>query len=104
MAYGFGMATPIAFVNAVAQLTNLIYHIGLGVNPILLGVAQMIPRAWDALIGPYIGFISDKCQSRLGRRRPFILFGGIAVAITFILIWTVPINLSEFQTFLYLWG
>jgi len=95
------MATPIAFVNSVAQLTNLIYHIGLGVNPILLGLAQMIPRLLDAMTDPIAGYLSDKTKSRWGRRRPYILFGGIAVSITFVLLWSVPTGLSEIGIFTY---
>lgn len=101
LAYGFGMATPIAFVNSVAQLTNLIYNIGLGVSPVLLGVAQMIPRLWDAVSDPLAGYISDNTRSRWGRRRPYIVIGGVAVAVFFILIWTVPKGLSEYETFGY---
>ena len=95
LAFGFGMATPIAFVNAVAQLTNLIYNIGLGVSPILLGIAQMIPRFWDAISDPIAGYISDNTRTRWGRRRPYLFIGGFGVATTFVLIWTVPRGLGE---------
>lgn len=101
MAFGFGMATPIAFVNSVAQLTNLIYNIGLGVSPILLGIAQMIPRLWDAVSDPLAGYLSDNTRTRWGRRRPYILVGGIGVAVTFVLIWTVPGGLGERGIFAY---
>ena len=104
IAFGFGMATPIAFVNSVGQLTNLIYNIGLGVSPILLGTAQMIPRFWDAVSDPLAGYISDNTRSRWGRRRPYIVVGGIAVAMAFILIWTVPKGLSEWGIFAYYLG
>jgi GPH family glycoside/pentoside/hexuronide:cation symporter len=104
LAFGFGMATPIAFVNSVAQLTNLIYNIGLGVSPILLGYAQMIPRLWDAVSDPLAGHISDNTRSPWGRRRPYIIVGGVAVAVFFILIWTVPSGLTEMQTFAYYLG
>jgi GPH family glycoside/pentoside/hexuronide:cation symporter len=101
LAFGFGMATPIAFVNSVAQLTNLIYNIGLGVSPILLGIAQMVPRLWDAISDPIAGYLSDNTRTRWGRRRPYIVFGGMAVAITFVLIWTVPSGLGEYGIFAY---
>lgn len=101
LAFGFGMATPVAFVNSVAQLTNLIYNIGLGVSPVLLGVAQMVPRLWDAISDPLAGYISDNTRSRWGRRRPYIFGGGFGVAIFFVLIWTVPKGLGEWGIFTY---
>jgi GPH family glycoside/pentoside/hexuronide:cation symporter len=61
----------------------------------------MIPRLWDAISDPIAGYVSDNTKSRWGRRRPYILFGGLAVAITFILIWTVPAGLGEMGIFFY---
>lgn len=95
IAFGLGMATPIAFVNSVAQLTNLIFNIGLGVSPILLGIAQMSPRLWDAVSDPLAGFLSDNTRSRWGRRRPYILLGGMATGICYAGIWWVSPGQSE---------
>ncbi len=41
----------------------------------------MLIRIVDALSDPLFGWISDNTRSRWGRRRPFILFGGIFAAI-----------------------
>lgn len=101
IAFGLGMATPIAFVNSLAQLTNLIFNIGLGVSPVLLGLAQMIPRLWDAVSDPLAGFISDNTRSRWGRRRPYILVGGMASGFLYAVIWFVPSGTSEMAIFTY---
>lgn len=37
------------------------------------------------VIQPLVGTMSDKCQSKLGRRRPFILAGYIFTSFAFIL-------------------
>lgn len=43
---------------------------------------------------PLIGALSDRCQSRLGRRRPFILIGGFGVLFALISIgWTMELVL-----------
>ena len=55
VAFGLGMAVPIAFVNSVAQLTNLIYNLEFGVSLIWLGFAMMLPRLWDAVSDPLAG-------------------------------------------------
>ncbi|KAK7380599.1 hypothetical protein VNO78_33114 [Psophocarpus tetragonolobus] len=56
-----------------------------------------VPHAWASFIWlcgpisglvvqPIVGYSSDRCKSRFGRRRPFILAGAIAVAIAVFLI------------------
>jgi GPH family glycoside/pentoside/hexuronide:cation symporter len=41
---------------------------------------------------PLVGHFSDNLRTRWGRRRPFLLVGGIAVAVSFVLMWWVPKN------------
>lgn len=90
LAFGLGMAVPIAFVNSVAQLTNLFFNLELKISVVWIGVALMLPRLWDAVTDPVAGIISDNFRSRWGRRRPFIVGGGVLVAVTYVLIWWVP--------------
>ncbi|MCE7967294.1 MAG: MFS transporter [Leptolyngbya sp. PLA3] len=90
LAYGLGGFVPIALFNSVGQLSGLIVNVGLGVSAILVGVAQMVPRLWDAITDPIMGHISDNTRTRFGRRRPYILFGGFLVAATFVAMWAVP--------------
>lgn len=56
-----------------------------------------VPHVWAAfiwlcgpisglLVQPIVGYYSDHCNSRFGRRRPFILSGAIAVAVAVFLI------------------
>jgi GPH family glycoside/pentoside/hexuronide:cation symporter len=71
------------------------YNIILGVNPALLGTILMLTRIWDAITDPIAGVWSDNHRSRWGRRRPFLLGGGIASALTFPLIWFVPADASD---------
>lgn len=69
---------------------GLIGNIGLGLSAFWLGVIMIIPRLWDAVSDPLMGHISDNFRTRWGRRRPFILIGGIAVAVSFVLMWWIP--------------
>ncbi|MDP0499806.1 MAG: MFS transporter [Verrucomicrobiota bacterium JB022] len=104
VAFGLGMAIPIAFINSVAQLTNLIFNLGLGVSVVWLGVVQMIPRLWDAVSDPLTGYFSDNTRSRWGRRRPYIIAGGIASAVTYVLLWWAPEAWPEWALLAYILG
>jgi len=53
-------------------------------------VILIIPRLWDAVSDPIIGHISDNTRTRFGRRRPFLLIGGILVAVFFVVMWWIP--------------
>ena len=90
IAYGFGGIVPIALFNIAGQLMGLIGNIGLGLSAFLLGVALIIPRLWDAVFDPFMGHLTDNIRTPWGRRRPFLLIGGIAVALSFVMMWWVP--------------
>ena len=89
-AYGAGGIIPIALFNVAGILVGLMGNISLGLSAFWLGAILIVPRLWDALSDPIIGHLSDNTRTRWGRRRPFILIGGIAVAISFVVIWWIP--------------
>lgn len=59
----------------------------IGINPALAATAILISKFWDAISDPLMGVISDNTRSRFGRRRPYILFGGILVLLSYLLMW-----------------
>lgn len=89
-AYGAGGIIPIALFNVAGILIGLMGNISLGLNAFWLGVILIIPRLWDAVSDPIIGHISDNTRTRWGRRRPFLLIGGILVAVFFVAMWWIP--------------
>jgi GPH family glycoside/pentoside/hexuronide:cation symporter len=56
----------------------------------LAGTALLIGKIWDAVIDPFIGYVSDHTRSRWGRRRPYILFFSIPFGIAFVLMFRNP--------------
>src|SRR5262245_30937820 len=51
------------------------YSQQVGIHLALVGTAFMLSRIWNAVSDPLIGLWSDRTQSRIGRRRPFVLAG-----------------------------
>lgn len=62
----------------------------LGVAAAVAGLIVFVPKAWDVVLNPVAGRVSDRSRSSRGRRRPFLLRAGVAVAVTFALIFAGP--------------
>ena len=58
----------------------------LGLEAALAGLVIMIAKFWVVIADPIAGVISDQTETRWGRRRPFILVGGLIAALTFVLL------------------
>ena len=69
-----------------------IYNIELGIDPLWVGFALLVPRLFDALTDPLMGNISDNTRSSLGRRRPWIAVGASMSALLLPLLWMPPFN------------
>jgi len=98
--YGLG-----AFVNNLLAAASggmmIVLNLGLGMNPALVGLLGALPRLWDAMTDPVMGYISDKTRTRWGRRRPYIFVGAITAGLTFALLWHLPEGRSESFYFWY---
>ena len=55
----------------------------LGVAAGVAGLLVLAPKAWDVLVNPVAGRLSDRTRTRWGARRPYLLFGGFALAVLF---------------------
>ncbi|MEW2357060.1 MFS transporter [Spirillospora sp. NPDC029432] len=85
--YGLGSFCSGTFGTVPGLL--LLYYMtnSLGVPAGLAGLAVFLPKAWDIVINPYVGRLSDRTVSRYGPRRPWLLAGALllppAFALTF---------------------
>ncbi|MDX1615485.1 MAG: glycoside-pentoside-hexuronide (GPH):cation symporter [Candidatus Promineifilaceae bacterium] len=61
-----------------------------GLHAELAGTVILVGRGWDAINDPLVGTISDRLQTRWGRRRPLLLFGALPFALFFTLLFVVP--------------
>lgn len=61
-----------------------------GLSAAAAGGAVMVGKLWDAVTDPMMGFISDRTRTRWGRRRPYLLFGAVPLALTMWFFFTNP--------------
>ncbi len=72
-----------------------------GMDPFLAGLLGGLPRIFDALTDPIMGFISDNTKSKWGRRRPYIFIGAILSGILFAVLWQMDPADSQNYNFWY---
>jgi GPH family glycoside/pentoside/hexuronide:cation symporter len=75
-----------------------------GMDPFLAGLLGGLPRLFDAITDPIMGFISDNTKSRFGRRRPYIFVGAIVSGLLFALLWQLDAENSQMYNFWYFLG
>ncbi|UYO96322.1 MFS transporter [Microbacterium sp. M28] len=70
----------------------LVYYLtdSLGVTALAAGAIVTAAKAWDVLIDPVIGGLSDRSYAQAGSRRRFMILGGIGLPIAFVLTFAVP--------------
>lgn len=98
--YGSGAFANNLLAGSIGAMM-VVLNIGLGMDPVLVGLLGGLPRFFDAITDPIVGYISDRTRTKWGRRRPFIFFGAIAAAISFAMLWQFPAGQSEMFYFWY---
>lgn len=88
--------TVIAFL----LLNYLTDTVGLAAG--LAGIVVAVGKIWDAITDPMVGYLSDRTGSKMGRRRPYMLYGSFPLFITMVIMFTNP-RLSS-QGMLFIWA
>ena len=97
LAYGAG-----AFMDGggVALMACILvkYMESLGIALKIATLIFMLAKLWDAISDPIMGFITDNTRSKYGRRKPYLLIGGVATIFGLFLLfapireWGVDVN------------
>lgn len=95
ISWGFGTLTVAALFNSVnvLLLRYIVDYAGLGA--VLAGPLIGLSKLYDAVIDPAVGSWSDRTRSSMGRRRPFILGGGLLLAVSALFLFNIPSSLSN---------
>lgn len=86
VAFGFGMLANQMFPAALGVFLVVLVQ-DLGFPPLAWGFIFFAPRVYDAITDPIMGFISDNTRSRWGRRRQYVLLGGLILGISYVAMW-----------------
>jgi GPH family glycoside/pentoside/hexuronide:cation symporter len=90
LGYGSGSVATGAF-GTVPGLMLLPYLTdSLGIAAIAAGFIVFAPKAWDVVLNPIAGRISDRTEDPRGPRRPWLLRAGLSLAAAFALLFAAP--------------
>jgi Na+/melibiose symporter-like transporter len=102
--FGVGEAAG-AFQNMAWNVLLLFfYQQVVGVEAGLVGLAIGIATICDAITDPLIGAWSDRLHTRWGRRHPMLLISTLPLAVSFVLLFNPPTDISNLGGFLWLTG
>lgn len=100
--YGLGSMANDSQAAWISQMVAILI-LGLGISPALAGLIGFVPRIFDGILDPIIGFNSDNTRTRWGRRKPFIFLGAIFAGIIYMLMFQLfPENGKTFNGWYFL--
>jgi len=86
IAFGVGMLANQMFP-AVLGIFMVVLVQDLGFPGWMWGIIFFLPRIFDAVTDPIMGYISDNTKSRWGRRRHYVFMGAILMGVSFVIMW-----------------
>ncbi len=86
IAFGLGMLANQMFPAALGIFMVVLVQ-DLGFPSWMWGILFFLPRVFDSVTDPIMGFISDNTRSTWGRRKQYVFIGAIVMGISFVAMW-----------------
>ena len=100
IAFGLGMLANQMFPAALGIFIVILIE-GLGFPGWMLGIIYFVPKLFDAITDPIMGFITDNTKSKWGRRRHYVLIGAVIMGLSFAFMWQLYASNSVNYNFYY---
>jgi GPH family glycoside/pentoside/hexuronide:cation symporter len=100
--YGAGQIGGQILRDTPALILPIFMTTVLGLEAALAGLVIIIAKFWVVLADPIAGVVSDRTETKWGRRRPLILAGGLISAFCFVLLFFAPDTQRQLFLFLYM--
>ena len=88
--YGIGDIAICLYWSGVGLYLLYFYTDVVGISGSLAGLIYFIGMAWDAASDPFMGYMAERTRTKWGVYRPYLLFGNIPLAFSFVLLFWVP--------------
>ena len=88
--YGIGDIAICLYWSGVGLYLLYFYTDVVGISGSLAGLIYFIGMAWDAATDPFMGYVAERTRTKWGVYRPYLLFGNIPLALSFVLLFWVP--------------
>ncbi len=99
--YGFGDFGTSAAATARTLFWFIFLTNVVGMRAAWVGIILLVGRLWDSINDPLVGTLSDRVNTRWGRRRPFLLFFALPFSFLFALTFVIPPFDSEIGKAIY---
>ena len=90
LTYGLGAVAYGIKDNGYTTFLLLFYNQVVGLPAGAVGTIIAIALIFDAMLDPFVGFLSDRTHTRWGRRHPWLYASALPIALSWLMLWHPP--------------